>query len=79
MAKPELTDIVDKLETKFRKSGLMCKSDCTGNAIGKRYARTDEMGIPFGVTVDYQTVSDKTVTLRDILSTRQLRVPIDKL
>ncbi len=44
----------------------MCRTDCGGSAIGKRYARTDEMGIPFAVTVDFTTLKDDSVTLRDI-------------
>ena len=35
---------------------------------GKRYARTDEIGIPFGITIDHQTLIDKTITLREINS-----------
>jgi len=42
-----------------------------GNAsIGKRYARTDEIGIPFGITVDKDTLVNDSVTLREINSTR---------
>ena len=36
--------------------------------LGRRYARTDELGIPFGVTIDEDTLKDDTVTLREILS-----------
>ena len=79
MNKDELVEVVDKVELDFRKSGIMCKSDCGSGAIGKRYARTDEMGIPFAVTVDFQTLEDNTVTLRDILSMNQLRVPLADL
>lgn len=46
----------------------MCRSDCGSSAIGKRYARTDEMGIPYAVTIDFQTLEDETVTMRDIES-----------
>ncbi|MFO0131471.1 MAG: His/Gly/Thr/Pro-type tRNA ligase C-terminal domain-containing protein [bacterium] len=38
--------------------------------MGKRYARTDEVGIPFGVTVDKETLTENSVTLREIDSTR---------
>lgn len=34
----------------------MCRTDCGSSAIGKRYARTDEMGIPLAVTIDYETI-----------------------
>ncbi|MFH1623492.1 MAG: glycine--tRNA ligase [Candidatus Aenigmatarchaeota archaeon] len=48
-------------------------------SIGKRYARADEVGIPFCVTVDYDTLKDGTVTLRDRNTTTQRRVKIDGL
>lgn len=68
MRKDELVKVALELENKFRKSGIMCWSDCGSSAIGKRYSWTDEMGIPFAITIDYDTLSDKTVTLRDINS-----------
>lgn len=48
-------------------------------SIGKRYRRQDESGTPFCVTVDHQTLSDETVTLRDRDSTKQERVKISDL
>ena len=57
----------------------MCRTDCGGSQIGKRYARTDEMGIPFAVTVDFDTVKNKTVTVRDINSCKQVIVPMEEL
>lgn len=45
-----------------------------GTTIGKRYARTDELGVPFGITVDGQTKEDDTVTLRERDSTKQVCV-----
>jgi len=47
-----------------------------GGSIGKRYRRQDEIGTPWGVTVDHQTLEDRTVTLRDRDSLEQVRVPI---
>lgn len=51
--------------------------------IGKRYARTDELGVPFAVTVDYDTTRDGdlkgTVTLRERDSTEQVRIPISEV
>ncbi len=46
-----------------------------GGSIGRRYRRQDEIGTPFGVTVDHQTLEDGTVTLRDRDSLEQARVP----
>ena len=50
-----------------------------GGSIGKRYRRQDEIGTPWGVTVDHQTMEDDTVTLRDRDSLEQERVAIDEL
>ena len=48
-----------------------------GGSIGKRYRRQDEIGTPFCVTVDHESVTDGTVTLRDRDSLKQERVPIE--
>jgi glycyl-tRNA synthetase len=48
-------------------------------SIGRRYRRQDEIGTPFGITVDHQTMQDDTVTLRDRDSMEQIRLPIDGL
>jgi glycyl-tRNA synthetase len=50
-----------------------------GGAIGRRYRRQDEIGTPWGVTVDHQTMDDDTVTLRDRDSLEQIRLPIAEL
>ncbi|HET8639848.1 MAG TPA: glycine--tRNA ligase [Solirubrobacterales bacterium] len=47
-----------------------------GGNIGKRYRRQDEIGTPWGITVDHQTMEDDTVTLRDRDSLEQTRVPV---
>jgi glycyl-tRNA synthetase len=52
--------------------------DAAGN-IGRRYRRMDEAGTPFCVTVDYQSLEDGTVTLRDRDSTQQRRITVDDL
>src|SRR5829696_6370063 len=50
-----------------------------GGSIGKRYRRQDEIGTPWGVTVDGQTLEDGTVTLRDRDSLEQVRVAAEEL
>ena len=56
-----------------------------GGAIGRRYRRQDEIGTPFGVTIDFETLGEKgdvlrdTVTLRDRDSMKQERVKISEL
>jgi glycyl-tRNA synthetase len=54
-------------------------TDESSTSIGKRYARNDEIGVPFAVTVDFTTVQDQTVTLRERDSTQQIRLPISQL
>ncbi len=51
----------------------------SGGSIGKRYRRQDEIGTPWGVTVDHQTMEDRTVTLRDRDTLDQSRIAIDEL
>jgi glycyl-tRNA synthetase len=50
-----------------------------GGSIGKRYRRQDEIGTPFAVTVDHQTLEDRTVTLRNRDTLEQERLPIEGL
>jgi glycyl-tRNA synthetase len=50
-----------------------------GGAIGRRYRRQDEIGTPFAVTIDHQSLEDRTVTVRDRDSLQQQRVAIDEL
>jgi glycyl-tRNA synthetase len=51
----------------------------SGGSIGRRYRRQDEIGTPWGVTVDGQTLQDRTVTLRDRDTLEQVRVSIEEL
>ncbi len=57
---------------------MMSQYDDTGS-IGKRYRRQDEIGTPLCVTVDFNTLDDRAVTIRDRDSMEQVRVPIDDL
>jgi glycyl-tRNA synthetase len=56
----------------------MCDYDVT-RAIGRRYRRQDEIGTPLCVTIDFASLEDKAVTVRDRDSTTQERVPIERL
>jgi len=58
--------------------GFTVEFDETGS-IGRRYARADEAGIPLGITIDYDTLSDGTVTIRDRDSWQQVRSQIKDL
>jgi glycyl-tRNA synthetase len=72
--KPELVEKARSLFTDYRRY-WPCFYDVTG-AIGRRYRRQDEIGTPFGVTVDFQTLQDDTVTLRDRDTMKQERLNI---
>jgi glycyl-tRNA synthetase len=62
----------------LRSRGFHVVLDRSGS-IGRRYARADEAGIPAAITIDYQTLEDGTVTLRDRDTWRQVRVPVESL
>ena len=73
--------LVEKAESVHRsllQSGLRVEYDEAGS-IGRRYARADEAGIPLGITIDYDTLKDGSVTLRDRDSWNQIRVQISEL
>ncbi|KAI9913624.1 hypothetical protein PsorP6_005188 [Peronosclerospora sorghi] len=72
-------DFAEKLEKVFVAEALECKVDTSSVAIGRKYARSDELGIPFGVTINFDTVEDRQVTLRERDSTAQVRIPIDAI
>jgi len=58
--------------------GFVVEYDEAGS-IGRRYARADEVGIPLGITIDYETLKDDTVTIRDRDSWKQVRSVIGEL
>ena len=66
-------EILEKLSKKFN-----CDYDESGS-IGKRYRREDEIGTPYCVTVDFDTLNDNQVTVRDRDTMEQIRIPIDKI
>jgi glycyl-tRNA synthetase len=68
--------IVERLKQSFLSANISNRVDSSSGSVGRRYARADELGIPFGVTVDFQTLLDHTVTLRDRDSMSQVRLPI---
>ena len=63
----------EKLSKRFN-----CEYDEAGS-IGKRYRREDEIGTPFCVTVDFETIEDNCVTVRDRDTMEQVRINIDDL
>ena len=71
--------ILQNLTAKLRRLGISNKTDDSSASIGKRYARNDELGTPLGITVDFQTVKDGTITLRDRDTTKQVRASDDEI
>lgn len=60
------------------RNGVSHKVDDSSGSIGRRYARTDEIGVAFGITIDFDTVNKTphTATLRDRDSMRQIRAEV---
>jgi glycyl-tRNA synthetase len=78
MDKDGLADRAQTVARELRSAGLAVTYDDSG-AIGRRYRRQDEIGTPFCVTVDYDTLEDDTVTVRERDTTAQKRLPIAEL
>lgn len=76
--KPELVDKANKVYREYKDNKISVIWDDRGN-IGKRYYAQDEIGTPWCVTVDYQTLEDNTVTVRDRNTSLQERLDVDKL
>jgi glycyl-tRNA synthetase len=73
MARDELDEMAMELDQELRYGGIETYYDDSGS-IGRRYARMDEIGTPFCITVDYRTREDGTVTLRERDTTNQVRI-----
>ena len=71
--------ICQRLIKILRKKNISCLLDESSATIGKRYSRFDEIGVPFAITVDFQSLKDSTVTIRERDSTQQIRVPVDSV
>ena len=76
--KPELVNKAKQVYTGLKQKYGNVMWDDNGN-IGKRYRRQDEIGTPRCIVVDFQTLEDNTVTIRDRDTTKQKRTNIEKL
>jgi glycyl-tRNA synthetase len=65
--------VFDDLKTDF-----VCQYDKSGS-VGRRYARADEIGVPYCITVDFDSLKNNDVTIRDRDTTKQIRIKINKL
>lgn len=73
---PDFDPIVEEINRMLAMRDLVTKVDSSSGTVGRRYARADELGIPFGITVDFQSLADNAVTVRDRETMAQIRVPI---
>ncbi len=78
MTRDGLGEKAKAIERSLRQGGLVAFYDA-GGSIGRRYARADEVGIPFCITVDYDTLEADTVTIRERDSQAQRRVAVADL
>jgi glycyl-tRNA synthetase len=78
LSKEPLTGKARKVALELKDKGFYIEYDESGT-IGKRYRRNDEIGTPFSVTVDFDTMEDDTVTVRDRDTMSQVRVPVKDL
>lgn len=71
---PAMNAIVDEIASDLMKCDLATRVDKSTASLGRRYARSDEVGVPFSVTVDFDTLVDGSVTVRERDSTLQIRL-----
>ena len=75
---PEISEkLYQDLRRKFWRRGLI--EHDVKQAIGKRYARMDEAGCPYCITIDGETAASQSVTIRDRNTAQQTRVALDKV
>ncbi len=75
--KPDLVEEAKKIHDTLKET-WMCEFDLTGS-IGKRYRRQDEIGTPYCITVDFDSLKDKSVTIRERDTMKQERIKIENL
>ncbi len=74
----ELVRVAMEVFREVKRAGILAVYDAS-DSIGRRYARVDEIGVPFAVTVDFETLEDGTVTVRERDSAEQVRVHKDEV
>ncbi|VEU22509.1 DEKNAAC103507 [Brettanomyces naardenensis] len=74
-----LQPVVKDVKEHLRSAQIPFKVDDSSASIGKRYARNDELGTPFGITIDFDSLKDHSVTLRERDSTKQVRGSLDEV
>lgn len=75
----EFKTTVDKVVREFVALNISTKVDLSGSSIGRKYARADEVGVPFAICIDFDTFKDHAVTIRERDSLKQIRVSINEV
>ena len=75
----QLDILTADIQNRAQQAHLVYKVDSTSSTVGRRYARADELGIPFGITVDFDSLLDSCVTLRERDTMAQVRIPISSV
>jgi len=76
----EFKPYIKAISSILTKNDVSHKIDDSSGSIGRRYARTDEIAIPFGITIDFDTLkTPNTATLRERDTMEQIRAPIEEL
>jgi len=75
LTRQELIGPSKEIAARLREKGLLVAYDDSGT-IGRRYRRNDEIGTPYCITIDYDTLEDGTVTIRDRDNMQQVRAPV---
>ncbi len=78
LSREEFEKVALEITDELKKAGIFTEYDDSGS-IGRRYRRYDEIGTPFCVTIDHQTLEDGSVTIRDRDTTKQIRVKREHL
>jgi len=77
---PDFTPLVKQLSRSLTDHDVPHKVDDSSGSIGKRYARTDEVAVPYGVCIDFDSLKEPfSATLRERDSTLQVRMPLDDI
>ena len=76
--KPQFKEKAREVGARLRMHGFLIYIDLSGK-IGKAYAKADEIGVPYAITIDYQTFEDNAVTIRFRDTREQIRVKIEEL
>ncbi|KAK3779526.1 hypothetical protein RRG08_045272 [Elysia crispata] len=77
---PDFNSLVQELSSALTGVDISHKVDTSSGSIGRRYARTDQIAIPYGITVDFDSLKEPhTATLRERESMKQIRAPICEL